>query len=497
VNKEVIIKPVNAAFIKIVCHESIAYELNNHFAFKIHNASFNPKVKSKRWDGIIRLFHLGTRMIYKGLLNDVKKFCEDRNYIFINELEDNIKKVTFDEIQQFITDLDIQIPEKGEAYEYQVQAVVDAINEKRTLTLSPTSSGKSVIIYALARYLNTKTIIVVDRKAYVEQIYDNFKEYGYDVEKFCHRIYSGKEKVTDKQIIITTWQSIINNDPEWFEQFDAMIGDEIHKFTAKSLKYIMENLVNCEYRNGYTGTIDDKIINTLTLKGMFGEIHETVSTQELIEDGRVAKPYIKIIKLKYPDDVRQKVMKSIANRNKEKEKAIDKELEYLLTSDLRNQYIINLALSLKGNTIILFQYREHGKAIYDELLSRENKPENIYYVDGTVNVLKRQEIQKLIDSHETSITVASIGTFAENINIRNLNNAILTMPLQDKIRLLQALGRILRKTSIKDSAWFFDIADIFTIKSATNPSVKRLLERLKIYSKQGHTYNIYDIELGV
>ena len=491
---QVIIKQVNASYLKIDCPLSVAYELNQYFSFKVPNAQFNPKVRNKLWDGIIRLFHVGNKQIYAGLKEEIIQFCKDRDYEVIDQTPATEEKVTFEDIEQFIEQIDVQLPDNGSAYEYQIQAIVNAINEKRTLTLSPTSSGKSFIIYVLARYLNMKTIVVVDRKAYVEQIYDDFARYGFDVENNAVKIYGGREKTADKQIVITTWQSIIKLDDEWFEQFDAMIGDEIHKFKAMSLKNIMERLTNCHYRNGFTGTIDDKQLNTLTLMGLFGAIHRTTTTKELIESGRVARPIIKFVKLKYELQDCIDLFSKIAKRKKT-DNAVDVEIDYLIPLEKRNKYIINLALSLKGNTIVLFQYKEHGKILFEELQKRENRPENIYYVDGDVDVKIRKKIQHAIDSHENSITIASIGTFAENINIRHLNNAILAMPIKDKIRLLQALGRILRKTKTKDSAMFFDIIDMFIIKNKSNPTSKYGVERMKIFSKEQLDYKTYTIEV--
>ena len=127
------------------------------------------------------------------------------------------------------------------------------------LLLSPTASGKSLIIYVILRWLQEsdykRGLLIVPTTSLVEQMYKDFEDYGYDSEQYCHRQYSGKDKHTNKFLTITTWQSIYKNPGEYFEQFDFVLGDEAHQFKAKSLTTIMTQLVNAKYRIGCTGTL--------------------------------------------------------------------------------------------------------------------------------------------------------------------------------------------------------------------------------------------------
>ena len=245
------IKKVNDVYLKIECEPSTSYELSDYFTFEVPGASFMPSVRNKLWDGKIRLFNALTCTLYVGLLSNLEQFCESRKYKIEYESDFSDDNFSLKEAKEFANSLSEKITPR----DYQLDAFVHAVRKRRALLLSPTASGKSFIIYMLVKYYNLKTLIVVPTTTLVHQMAADFRDYGYDGE--IHKIYAGQDKVSDKPIVITTWQSIYKEKKHLFDEYDLVIGDEAHLFKAKSLTSIMEKLDNCKYRFG----ADKKALN--------------------------------------------------------------------------------------------------------------------------------------------------------------------------------------------------------------------------------------------
>ena len=257
--EKVTIKKLNEVYIKVVCEPSIAMELSQYFTFKVPGYQFMPAYKNKMWSGDIKLYNVMTNTIHSGLLRYIEEFCKSRKYEINYESDFSSTEFSLAEAEEFVRSLNLKITPR----DYQMEAFVHAICERRTLLLSPTASGKSLNIYLLARYLNKKTLIIVPTTTLVHQLYSDFQDYGYDSNKYVHKIYAGQDKVTNKPVTISTWQSLHKMPKEFFDQFDVVIGDEAHNFKAKSLTSIMDKMVNCKYRFGFTGTIDGSQTNKL------------------------------------------------------------------------------------------------------------------------------------------------------------------------------------------------------------------------------------------
>jgi superfamily II DNA or RNA helicase len=480
------VSKINEAYIRIDCEKGLARELSEYFTFYVPNYQFNPKFKNKIWDGKIRLFDLKHLSLYHGLLPYVKKYCQDRNYTL--EIDDEVsltKNISLVEAREFISSLNLP----HEVRDYQENAFVQAIRNKRLLILSPTGSGKSLIIYLIVRALMhlKKGILIVPTTSLVEQMYSDFKEYGFNVEKYCHKQYAGKEKETDLFLTITTWQSIYNKDDSYFEQFNFVIGDESHLFKANSLIRIMTLLVNAKYRIGTTGTLDGTTTHKLVLEGLFGPVFQTTTTRELIDNKHLADFKIKCLILKYPKEVC-----ALAAKKKWDYKT---EMDYIISNEARNQFIKNLALSLNGNTLVLFQFVEkHGKYLHD-IIKDAAKNRRVFYVQGGTDTEEREAIRGIVEKEKNAIIVASYGTYSTGINIKNLHNVIFASPYKSKIKNLQSIGRVLRKGDDKDSATLFDISDDFRVNSYINTTLKHFTERVSIYDSEKFDYTFYNIEL--
>jgi len=479
----VLIERVNDVYVRVSCEPGIKMELSGHFEFEVPGAKFIPSVRNKVWDGKIRLFNAMTGMIYAGLVPRILKFCNMRDYPV------EVSPGTY-EINDVPDDSGMQLAKEFESTfvprEYQNEAVVHALKRDRALMLSPTASGKSFIIYMLTRFhmaQGRKTIIVVPTTSLVEQMASDFIEYNNGNPLDIHKIRGGIDKNVDAEITITTWQSIYKLKKDWYEKFDVVVGDEAHLFKAKSLISVLEKMIDCKYRYGFTGTLDGSQTHKLVLEGLFGAVYEVTTTKKLIEDNTLAEFGITAITLQYPDAVRKL----------NKGKTYQEEIDWIVTNESRNKYIRNLAHSLHGNTLILFQFVEkHGKVLLP-MLEKEGK--HVHFIYGGISAEDREEVRRLAETNDDNIILASYGTFSTGVNIKRLDNIIFASPSKSKIRNLQSIGRVLRKSNNNSKATLYDIVDDLQWKSNKNFAVKHFIERVKIYNDEGFEYRIYNVSI--
>ena len=481
----IIIQKKNEIYLKVETEPHIHQELSEHFTFEIENARFMPQYRSKYWDGKIRLYSNHTGEIYVGLLDKLiawAKNCEytvefKDNKFYGSPFEEN-EMISVEGVSDYMKSIS-----RHEPRDYQVDAVYDALRYNRKLLISPTASGKSLMIYSIVRYFVEKEhniLLIVPTTSLVEQMYKDFEDYGWNAEEYCHKIYSGKEKSTNKNVVITTWQSIYNLPRSFFENFDVVIGDEAHQFKSKSLVGIMTKLDNTKYRFGFTGTLDGSQTHKWVLEGLFGPSYKVTQTQELIEKGYLSKLQIKVLLLKH---------------NEHQFDEYEEEIQYLITHDKRNNFIKNLSLDLKGNTLILYSRVEtHGQPLYEMINSSAAKDRKIFFVYGGVDAEEREKVREITEKENDSIIVASYGTFSTGINIKNLHNIIFASPSKSRIRNLQSIGRVLRKGENKTKAVLYDIADDITYKSKKNYTLNHLIERIKIYSEEKFNYEIIQLD---
>lgn len=463
------------------------FELRERFRFLAPNYKFNPKWKMKIWDGYINLLNAnGT--IYKGLIHRIEEFCEFNGYEFedlTKTLEDPISLI---EVQDFVETLNL--PEKIKMRDYQYDALASAIRKKRMTILSPTGSGKSLIIYSLIRYYDCKTLLIVPKIALTNQMYNDFGDYSkedeWDVAEQCSKVYGGQDKNNLKQVVVSTWQSLQEMPKDWFDQqgFDLVIVDEAHGAKASEVRKIMEKLNSTVYRFGLTGTLDNVEMNELVITGLFGEVVKVTETSDLIDRGDLSNLRIKCLLLSYSDENR-KVKRNYAE-----------EIDFIVTHPRRNKLITNLALSLQGNTLILFNFVEkHGKVLH-KMLKEANPDKEIFYISGEIRADTREEIRQAVEVRKKDcIILGSMGTMSMGINITYLHNIIFAHPTKAEIRVLQSIGRGLRKNDEKDECVLFDIADDLKHNSKQNYTMKHFAERLKIYLKSKFPYKIHKIEL--
>ena len=491
-DNDIVISKKNEVYTKITCEKHIAQELSEFFTFFVPGHQFVPAFKNRVWDGKIRLFNLQTYQLYFGLLSYVKEFCESRGYTLENELDIEDEYSSY-HAKKFIDSLNIHSRgEPIEVREHQISAYVHAMQKRRALLLSPTASGKSLIIYLLFRqlhqYQNLKGLVIVPTTSLVEQLYSDFGDYNDGtMEEFIHRIYQGKEKDTNKPLTISTWQSLYKMPKEYFEQFDYVIGDEAHNFKAQSLTTILTNCINAKYRVGLTGTLDGTKTHKLVLEGLFGPVKKVISTNELIHQQMVSQFEIKCLVLKHTDEESKMV----------KDMTYAEEIGYLISHEARNKFIKNLTVSLEKNTLVLYQMVDkHGKILYDMIRETEKiGNRKVFFVHGGTETSDREKIREIMEIENDAIIVASFGTFSTGINIRNLHNIIFAMPTKSSIRTLQSIGRGLRQSEGKEIATLYDISDDLRVGKKMNYTLKHMVERVRIYNEEKFPFRIYKIGL--
>ena len=462
---------------------SIFREISGHFTFEVPSAKFHPSYKMGVWDGKLRLLNYKDGTINAGLGSYIREFCTERGYD-LEYPEDADENFSLNEAIEFIETLSLPFKPRN----YQVDAFVAAVRKRRMTLLSPTGSGKSLIIYMLIRYYlehhQKKQIIVVPSTSLVAQMTKDFGDYGFDVDNI-HQIMAGQDKQTDRRVVISTWQSLFRLPKNYFDQFGTIIIDECHGVKAKSLTRILSKTPNTKYRFGTTGTLDGMQTNKLVIEGLLGEVRKVTGTKELIDKKVLSDFMVKAIILKHTEKVPSNLR-------------YQEEIDYLTASDARNGFIKNLVLSLKGNTLVLFNYVEkHGVPLFN-LINNENKDKNrkIFFVYGGTELANRENVRSVVEKESNAIIVASSGVYSQGINIKRLNNVVFTHPGKSRIRTLQSIGRTLRKVD-DNEAILYDIVDDLTNGRTTrrNFSLKHYQERFSIYKSEKFKVKTYNVEL--
>lgn len=496
---KIFVEKVNEATLRVTSDDfGIEQEINQFFSFEVPGARFMPSFKAKIWDGIARLYDVHRKNLPGGLFEYVKYFANQREYTVECSFDTDKEEVSLDEIRSFIKDLNIHTRgEKIDLRDYQIDAIHKAINKEKMLALSPTSSGKSAIIYVYVRWHlknNRNIVLMVPTTSLVTQMLSDFKDYAsevdWDADEYVNCLYGGQPKDFSKPVLITTWQSIHSFSKrkgkevsDFYNRWDVYIGDEAHRFASNSLLQISNKLVNCRYRLGTTGTIQDAKVSKLSLEGSFGPVYKVITTKELMDAGQVVELKIKCFILDYAQETK-KLLKGADYQQ---------ELDFIVQNKSRNDFIIKLAKVSKGNTLILFQFVEkHGKPLF-ELAKEQCGDRPIFYISGEVKVEERERIRKVLDTHDDAIVIASYATLSTGVNIPSIENVLFASPSKSKIRNLQSIGRGLRLRNGKSGCTLYDIADNFSLKSKMNHTMKHFKERIDQYNQEQFSFTIKQI----
>ncbi len=478
-----VLTPLDHVWVRVDCDDSIAAELNDYFSFDTPGAQFmRRQSRFKGWDGKVRLFKMGSRKIYRGLVHRVIEFAEQNEYEVVNKLPAVIPLWTDEDLDRAIAALKLPFTPD----DYQIAALHYMLDNERGIIQSPTGSGKSLILYMLccAGLPHLKTLIVVPTIGLVAQMVRDFNEYG--CEETIHTVSAGKAKSSKARITVSTWQSIADLDRDYFDQYECVIVDEVHGAKAKSLTGIMEKSA-CAFRFGVTGTINNTECHRLILEGLFGPIEQVATTDELVKRKRLSKPKVIVIALQYPEAIKK------AMRRKE----YADEIDFLCRYEPRNKFLALLASETKGPTLTLFQHVvKHGERLRARFIAA-CKGRTVHYITGDVSADDRETIRQAISQSDDDLAVASYGTTQLGINIPNLRNLILAHPSKSIIRVLQSIGRVLRLSPGKTDATVVDIVDDLRIGKWVNHTFRHAEQRMQFYTAEQFKPKLKQIDLSM
>lgn len=490
---DITLTSLNESWIHVQTNPGIAQELHDRLCFDVPGAKFMPSFRKGFWDGKIRLYDKKKNIILKGLSHYIETYAKEEGYTFTKNFSD----WSFDlsEAEKFLSTTKWYAnSEEITPRDYQIEAIKKAITQKRFVALSPTGSGKSLIISSIVKFYREKKqgkiLIICPTTSLVEQLHSDTLDYFpyWEHKDNIFKIYSGAKNLKDISecnVIISTWQSLYDNPESWFRDIEVVIGDETHLYSAKEVSKLFDKCVNAENRYGFTGTLSGEKLHQLQVEGIFGKAYSLTTTSKLIEKSQLSSFNISALILEYSEE----------SKKKSKGFSWEDEVSFLISHEKRNNFISKLASTLKGNTLVLFSRVEsHGKILFDKISELTDRP--VHFIYGGTETQIREDIRKSIDNIDNGIIVASSQIFSTGINIPSLKNIIFTHPSKSRIRTLQSIGRVLRlsKSKTGDSC-LYDIVDNLCHKNHKNFAYKHFLERMKIYTSEKFEYKIIDIKL--
>lgn len=505
---DITITKLNNTWMKVLCKETYQeLDIQDRFSFEIANARFDPRVKKGQWDGIKKLYNRRDKKMHVGLLMELLELCSNKNWsTYIDpELLPDEDPLTDEDLKSIIDEV-IQPMSNGEPiepYDYQFEAVKYMLNMGRSVCLSATSSGKSMMLYLAVRIyqlmdeLNGKTIfITVPSKSLVEQLYADFQDYStgtdWHVNQYCQKISGKYDKFITKQIVITTWQSMAKLPYDVFENIGAIFIDETHTASASVLSNLIEQATNTQFRHGLTGTLDGCECNELVIQGLLGPAKRIVTAKDIIDKGRASNIKVNMTLLEHDMDTRE-TFYTIA-QSKPSRARYNLEVEYLNQLENRRDVLKGIIESLDGNSLVLFDRVEgYGRELYENY--KQDHPDSTFLIIGEVDGDEREEIRTGMEDHDQAVIFASYGTMAVGVSIKKLHNLVLVSSSKSKIRVLQSIGRLMRLHSTKDKAQIIDIVDNLTYKNEPNYTFKHAQTRLEYYSQEQFEIDFIRLDL--
>lgn len=513
---DVKIKKLNDTWMSVKCAEThMEIEISERFSFEVEDAKFDPRVKRGQWDGVKRLYNRVHKRMYVGLLLELVKFLTKQGYTY--EIDKAL--VAKDAVDMAdivaVTQNFIRPHMKGEPlepYDYQYEAVHYMLNAGRSICLAATSAGKSMVLYLAIRMYqlsddmdDKKIIVVVPSKMLVEQLYADFEEYSkfdgakWHVSTFCQKISGKYSKFVNKQVVITTWQSLSGMPNEVIADAGAIFVDEVHTIKGPVLAGLLENAVNCGVRHGLTGTLDGLEANELAAQGLMGPAKRIVTAREIIDAGRATEVEIMVVvvdydaatKLAYHKD--QIVAKQLAKRTGDKGLPYRHEVEFINGLKSRFRYIQDLVLALRNNTIVLFSRKDgYGVPLYEDMKARHA---NTFLISGDVDDNEREAIRLSLENYVDAKVYATDKIMSTGVSIKNLHNMVFANSSKAKIKVIQSIGRLMRLHSSKDKALLIDIVDKLDYNGAANMTMKHVEERIKMYAAEKYKVRFVTVNL--
>jgi superfamily II DNA or RNA helicase len=475
-----ILDEVNCKFLNLDLDTRKA--LVKKFKYEDPTARYRPSYRLGRWDGSINFFGLGGTT-YISMLEQALAFLEERNYYI--EVEDlrTSPPLEFPEIfEDFWGDLTwpeghVMEGKPIRLRDYQCTVINNFLRNPQCLQEVATGAGKTIITATLAKICEKygRTITIVPNKSLVEQTEEDFRNCQLDVG-----VYYGDRKDLNRTHTICTWQSLNILDKkshddaelltlaEFLDGVQTVIVDEVHMAKADVLKKLLtQNLSHAPIRWGLTGTIPKAEHEYQALRASLGDVINRVSAYDLQQRGVLSDCHVNI--------VQTAEWKEFAN--------YQEELKYLVTDETRMTHVANMIRKIteSGNTLVLVDRIESGKFLIEQI-------PNSVFVSGEMKTKDRKEEYDEIKTSDNKIIVATYGVAAVGINIPRIFNLVLLEPGKSFVRVIQSIGRGIRRAEDKDFVQIWDIT------AATKYAKRHLTERKRFYKDAHYQFTIEKVK---
>lgn len=483
---DVLITKLNESAVEIDASEDILHNIYTMFSEYVAGFQFAPTYKARRWDGKIHLFNMKTQSLPIGLMGTLTKFFEKTGTTY------ELTGFRYDEFKEELNEEEYKaiIADNMKNCEftirdYQDKAVRAALENHRGILLSCTSSGKSLMLFNIIKTILKKNfkkvLLIVPNIMLVDQMYDDFADYGWEnIEENVERLGGGHEACFDKPVLISTWQSLQNKEDDFFEQFDGVFVDETHGVRGDVLTKIIKLCTNARMKIGTTGTLPTDKADNLKIKAVLGDVIFELKSKELIDLGVLTKIKIANMILKYPDEF----IKKHKGRN------YNEEVRMVESYENRNIAFKKILdhTDKTHNILVLMNHIKHIKDI-KEWCEKNYPDRKVSIITGEVKATDRSEIRTNIENEEGTILLASFQTCSTGINMPKLHEVVLYSNSKSKIKVLQSIGRGLRKHKTKNQIILYDLVDDLSYKTKTGKVVENYLvkhwhERMTYYKEQ-------------
>lgn len=485
---KIILEKLDESYSKIYTendvNSDVLYELQELFSIKVEGAQFSPKYKLRIWDGRKIFFFASKGVILNGLIPIVEEYCSKKGYIIKREMFPEYPDIDPKAYEK--TNMEILEGTDFVPRDYQSKACFEILNKKHGILECCTSSGKSLIIYLFIRQLLLRGInnilLIVPNVMLVKQMYSDFEEYGWsDIDNQAEKLCGGETPTFQKKVLISTWQSLQKKEVEFFEKYKGVIVDECHSVKASVVNRLLKQCTNSIYRLGTTGTLPTPKADLFDILSVLNQVVFQITSKELIDSGVLTRMIVANILVKYPDEF----------ISKNKNRSYPEEVKLVEEYDDRNRaldVIINNTPK-EHNLLILVNHINHLKKV-TKYINGKFDDRIVRTISGNVKASIREEIRQETEKEEGVIIVATYATMSTGVNIKKLHGIVLFGNSKSKIRVLQSLGRGLRKHISKDKVLTYDIVDDLrrftrTGKSIDNYLYKHWQERLVHYEQQG------------
>jgi len=479
---------------------------------KIHNFYFHPLVKKKLWDGNICFIEKkgGAWKIPIGLWREVLQIGEDYAIeIEIGGLDKIVNNdLTLEEYTQWVNEFFAGgiggDPEKMPR-DYQIETAWKLIKYRYSISEVATSSGKTLISFMIFAYLKQKGLIrkflmIVPSTNLVFQGSEDFEDYGlHKLGSKIQQIGGGSKLREGCDVIIGTFQSLVKQDQEFFEEADLVFVDEAHHTNSMSIKKIVAQCMHSRWRFGLTGTLTKRgTADYLTIQQFLGPLIVEISPSFLFDNNYATPVSIKIVVMDWLEkEFKDKLADlKLNNNNLEGNEVYNLERKLVVESKKRLNYVVDFMSKTSKNSLVLFQSvkDEYGKQIWN-LLREKNNEKEVFYVDGDTSEGLREEYKSRMASGNNKILIATYGTFSTGISINNLHNIFLVESYKSEVLIKQSLGRGMRQMEGKEKVNIIDFVDDFSSTKYQNYLMKHSEARIQIYKNESFEYKIYKVKL--